>query len=211
MRLLIAGAGGHGRVVADAALGSGLFTAVGFLDDISKGPTVEGWPIVGSFNALREVCAGYDSFAAGVGSANLRMDLLTMARECGLDCPPVIHLCAHVSKHAVIGIGSVICAGAYVSVGARVGAGCIINTAATVDHDCILMDGVHVAPGAHLAGNVRIGMGSWFGIGAVARQRISIGKNVLVGAGAVVVRDVADGKTVVGNPAREISEKEACS
>jgi acetyltransferase-like isoleucine patch superfamily enzyme len=88
------------------------------------------------------------------------------------------------------------------------GTGCIVNTAATVDHDCILGDGVHIAPGAHLAGGVRIGARSWFGIGAVARQGITIGADVLVGAGAVVIRDIADGKTVIGNPAREVNAKE---
>lgn len=208
MRLLIAGAGGHGRVVADAALRSGLFSFVAFLDDGLTGSTAEKWPIVGRVDALRGLSNSYDAFAAGVGRAELRMSLLERALECGLRCVPIIDARAHVSEHSVIGDGTVVCAGACVNVGARLGTGCIVNTAATVDHDCILGDGVHIAPGAHLAGGVRVGARSWFGIGAVARQGITIGTDVLVGAGAVVIRDIDDGKTVMGNPAREVTAKE---
>jgi acetyltransferase-like isoleucine patch superfamily enzyme len=95
-------------------------------------------------------------------------------------------------------------AGAVINYGASIASGCIVNTAATVDHDCVLDAGVHVCPGAHLAGCVLIGARTWFGIGAVAKQSVRIGADVTVGAGAVVVGDVRDGVTVVGVPAREV-------
>jgi acetyltransferase-like isoleucine patch superfamily enzyme len=67
----------------------------------------------------------------------------------------------------------------------------------------VIGGGVHVCPGAHLAGAVRIGDRSWIGIAATVRQGITIGRDVMVGAGAVVVADVADGLTVAGVPARQ--------
>ena len=85
------------------------------------------------------------------------------------------------------------------------GKGVIINTAATVDHDCKISDYVHVAVGAHLAGNVEVGSGTWIGAGAVVSNNIHICENVTVGAGAVVVSDIEERGTYVGVPARKVS------
>ncbi|HEY0941102.1 MAG TPA: acetyltransferase [Steroidobacter sp.] len=208
MRLLIAGAGGHGRVVADTALATGMYSSVAFLDDRDSNPTTaEGWPIVGRLDGLADHSRTFDAFAAGFGDAHLRLDLLARARQMGFQCVAIVHPRASVSAYSTLGEGSVVIAGACVNVGARIGAGCIINTGATVDHDCVLAEGVHVCPGAHLAGNVHVGARSWFGIGAVARQGIRIGADAVVGAGAVVVRDVPDHAVVMGNPARARAQR----
>ncbi len=94
--------------------------------------------------------------------------------------------------------------GAVVNAGARIGFACIVNTAASVDHDCVLDAGVHISPGAHLAGQVFVGTCSWIGIGAIVRQRISIGSHAMIAAGAVVVKDVQDAATVIGVPATQV-------
>ena len=72
------------------------------------------------------------------------------------------------------------------------------------EYDCVLADGVHVSPGANLAGAVSVGVCSWVGIGASVKQCLLIGSNVVVGAGAAVVSDVADNLTVVGVPAKAL-------
>ena len=205
MRLIIAGAGGHGRVVADAALATGAYSSLAFLDDRNSNlETSEGWRIVGELKSLGNFAAEYHAFVAGVGNAALRLELLSRARTLGFNCVSIIHPAAVVSTYCSIDEGSVVFSGGCINVGARIGAACIINTGATVDHDCVLADGVHVCPGAHLAGSVEIGPRTWFGVGAVAREGIKIGADVIVGAGAVVVKDVPDRATVVGNPAREL-------
>jgi sugar O-acyltransferase (sialic acid O-acetyltransferase NeuD family) len=205
MKLLIAGAGGHGRVVADTALATGKYSEVAFLDDLKSKPrTSEGWVILGPLASLANFAAEYQAFAAGFGNAALRLESLNRARALGYNCDPIIHPAAVVSRYCSISEGSLVVAGGCVNIGATIGAACIINTGATVDHDCVLADGVHVCPGAHLAGNVEIGTRTWFGAGAVVREGIRIGADVTVGAGAVVVRNVPDGVTVVGNPAREV-------
>jgi sugar O-acyltransferase (sialic acid O-acetyltransferase NeuD family) len=206
MKLVIAGAGGHGRVVADAAVASGVYTDVQFLDD--RHPNVvlqEGWRVTGVLDDLARLPTANTAFVPAFGDASLRLRILAGAVQLGFECPAVIHPAATVSRFAEIGRGSVVFAGAVVNVGARVGDGCILNTGATIDHDCTLADGVHVCPGAHLAGNVSLGRRTWFGIGAVAKQAITIGDDVIVGAGAVVLEDVSNGSTVLGNPARKKS------
>ena len=83
-----------------------------------------------------------------------------------------------------------------------IGSGAILNTGCSVDHDAQLADGVHLCPGARLAGEVHVGARSWIGVGASVIQQVRIGSDVTVGAGAAVVRDLPDGVTAVGVPAR---------
>ena len=63
---------------------------------------------------------------------------------------------------------------------------------------------MHVCPGAHLAGRVRVDAGATIGLGANVIQCLRVGAGATVGAGAVVVRDVPAGATVVGVPARVV-------
>jgi len=188
-KLIIIGAGGHGRVIADST-----DMPIVFLDDNKSSEN-----IVGAFIDIDSMQEKSDMVIVAIGNNTARIKLLD-----GLtNVATVVHPTAVVSNSASVGAGTVIFANAVVNACANVGRGCIINTAATVDHDCILEDGVHISPGAHLGGNVVVGSLSWIGIGASVKHGITIGKNVIVGAGAVVVHDVSDGKTVVGVPAKE--------
>lgn len=205
MKLLILGAGGHGRVVADAAAGDSRWDDIAFLDDAFPGVALSGsWPIVGALAEVRDRVGAHDACLAAFGDARLRLLFIERAVAAGFVVPVLVHPRATVSAHATLSAGSVVLAGAVINHGASVGVGCIVNTGATVDHDCVLDAGVHVCPGAHLAGGVSIGARTWFGIGAVARQDLRIGADVTVGAGAAVVDHVRDGVTVVGIPAREV-------
>src|SRR5690606_8201359 len=90
---------------------------------------------------------------------------------------------------------------------AEIGEHCIINSGAVIEHDCKLGNFVHISPKAALAGDVKVGEGTHVGIGAMVIPGINIGKWVTIGAGAVVLKDIPDGVTTVGNPARIIKEK----
>lgn len=207
MNLLILGAGGHGRVVADLAEESGLYQRIAFLDDA---PEVSGsplpWPILGPTSELSGFRPDFENAFVGVGNSKRRLQLLALAESVKYAIPTLVHPAAFVSRRALVGAGTVVCAGAVVQVGAQVGKGCIVNACASVDHDCVLGAGVHVCPGAHIAGSVVIGEHTWIGIGASVRQGLSIGKGVTVGAGAAVVDNVEDESTVVGVPARHQSQ-----
>ena len=87
---------------------------------------------------------------------------------------------------------------------ARIGIGAICNTYSIIEHECIIGDFAHIAPGAVLCGNVKVGENSFVGAKSVVRENITIGKNVIIGAGSVVVKDIPDNVKVVGNPARFI-------
>ena len=205
MKLLIAGAGGHGKVVADAAACRGGCSTIGFLDDrYPELRSVGDWSVIGGLADLSAVSGRFDACVAAFGEPRLRLRILDEAEAAGYRLPVLVHPSATVARGARLGDGTVVLAGAVVNIDARVGRGCIINSGAVVEHDCVLGDGVHVCPGACIAGEVRIGSCSWIGIGATIIQRVAIGKCVTVGAGAVCVRDVPDERTVIGVPAREV-------
>ncbi len=142
--------------------------------------------------------------AIGGDKGRERMDMQQYLESFGLVALRAIHPTAFVAGDAQIGSGSQILAGAAVCVEAVVGRGCIVNTHATVDHECCLGDGVHVGPGANLAGCVRVEHYAAVGTGAIVLPRRTIGQGAIVGAGAVVTRDVLPGTIVVGNPARPL-------
>lgn len=201
--LLVVGASGHGKVVAEAALDSGRWDTAAFADDRwGQLPTWHGMPVVSSCTPDPALISQFPQVVIAIGVAKTRLRLLREFESAGYEAVTVIHPTATVSSSAEIGKGSVLLAGAIVNASASIGMGCIVNTGGSVDHDCQLGDGVHVCPGAAIAGDVAIGDGSWIGIGSCIIQGIKIGSDVTIGAGATVINDIADGVTAVGVPAR---------
>ncbi len=200
--LLVIGAGGHGRVVADAALAAGRYDTVGFLDDrFAEYKSALGKPVLGPISAALSFLHEYSDAVVAIGDNQLRLELINKLLLLGFYIPVIIHPKAAVGADIRLGPGTVILANAVVNTGSVLGIGVIVNTGATVDHDNVLGDGAHVSPGVHLAGEVSIGSFSWIGTGAVIIPQVQVGEHSIVGAGAVVIRNVPDGVTVVGVPA----------
>jgi sugar O-acyltransferase (sialic acid O-acetyltransferase NeuD family) len=211
-RLLVWGAGGHGKVVADLIRACGC-ELVGFIDgDAAKlGQVVEpaGGRVIAGQDQLRdrleagcELPGGATAIVSAIGNNTLR--LATLQASGTRVSRALLHPSAMTSESVEFGSGTVVFAGAVVNAAVQVGCGVIVNSAAVVEHDCVIEDGVHISPGAILAGGVIVGARSWIGAGAVVIGECRIGSDVTVGAGAVVLRDVPDGDTVVGSPARSI-------
>jgi UDP-perosamine 4-acetyltransferase len=201
------GAGGHARVVIDTLTTMGGFEIVGLLDQDRSLWNTEmlGVSVLGD-DSLRDELhqRGVHSAFIGLGSiknAEPRKRLYEMARTSGFELVRAIHPSAVVSRHAVIGDGPMIMAGAIINPAARIGNNVIINSGAIVEHDCEIADHSHVATGARLGGAVKIGTGSHVGLGASIREGIRVGAGAIVGAGAVVIEDVPDRTVVAGVPA----------
>lgn len=211
-RVVVCGAGGHARVVADAILAAGRLEIVGFLDSAnpaSRGQAFCGRTILGGDEQLETLWqCGVRAAVVAVGDNLARLRIAAELEARGFELPVVIHPRAIVALDATMGRGTFFAAGAVVSANATIGACAIINHLASVDHDCVLAEGVHVSPGGRLAGGVRVGRASWIGINAAVRERIEIGERVIVGAGAAVIRNVEDLVVVGGVPAKVLKRVE---
>ncbi len=200
--VLVLGAGGHGKVVADILLCQGI-DVLGFLDDdpASWGTTRLGLPVLGAI-------ATYHRFdptglALGIGSNAGRQSVVAQLGDAtaSLWCNAV-HPRATVAGSVRLGRGVVVAAGVVVNPDTIVGDHVILNTGCTVDHDCEIGAYSHIAPGSHLAGGVRIGEGAFMGIGSVITPYRSVGEWTTVGAGAAVVTDIPAKVVAKGVPAR---------
>lgn len=197
LRLIIIGASGHGKVVADIAMLMG-FTDIVFLDDNENIKFCGKYPVIGKTNDLPNLDG--DVFV-GIGNAKIRQSL--MNKYCDRTFPTLIHPKAVIAEDANLGIGTVVMAGAVVNSGTTIGKGCIINTCSSVDHDCIIEDYVHISVGSHVCGTVKIGKSTWLGAGATVSNNVNICSGCMIGAGAVVVKNINEAGTYIGVPVRK--------
>ena len=201
-RIMIIGAGGHGKVVADIAKQNG-YKEILFLDDDISRKTNGRYQVVGTGNDIDRYKEKYDFFVA-VGDNDTREWITVKLSKMNIEQPILIHPSATIDETVKIGEGTVIMANAVINADSKIGRGCIINTSATVDHDCIIDDYVHISPGAHIAGGVQIGRKTWIGAGSTVINNVIVCEQCIVGAGSVVIKDIAECGTYVGSPARKV-------
>lgn len=202
--LVIVGAGGHGRVLAEALQAQGR-TVLGFADPTATG-VVLGLPVLGDDAAL-DPAGGYD-LVNGVGGtgaaagAGVRRRVQESLQAAGFRFAGVRHPSALVSPSAEVAVDAQLLAGCIVQTQATIGAGAIVNTRAVVEHGVRLGAFAHCATGAILCGDVEIGADAHIGAGAVVRQGVRLEDGVVVGAGAVVIDAGAGDGPLLGVPAR---------
>jgi UDP-perosamine 4-acetyltransferase len=207
MRIIIVGAGGHGRVVLDILRAEGQYEIAGFVDATPAlaGRRVEGLPVFGPANVLPKVRQQrIHGAVVAIGDCRVRQKYAQLLKEQGFQLVNAVHPRATVAPSATLGENVVIATNACVCAHATIGNSVILNTSCVVDHECQIGDGVHICPGAILGGRVRVEPEAWIGLGSNIIQCITIGHSAVVGAGATVIRDVPDRATVVGVPARVI-------
>lgn len=213
-RVVIIGAGGHGREVAEILRhqerqGNGS-PVLGFIEDDAKlhHQVINDLPVLGDWSWFATVDRSEIAVICAVGLPHLRKHLVERAKSSGLLFTNAISPLAYLSPEAKLGEGLMIFPHSFVSTGSSIGDHSIINAGATVSHDTKIGRYGTINPGVHLAGNVLIGEGCYLGIGSSVIHSVSVGAWTTIGAGAAVIRDLPDNVTAVGVPARVIKTKE---
>jgi sugar O-acyltransferase (sialic acid O-acetyltransferase NeuD family) len=202
VRLLVIGAGGHAKVVIDAARCAG-FEIAGIVGREGDPAEVLGIPVSHDATDIAS-----DEFIVAIGDNAARAHHFYEYRAHGLEPASVVHPSAVIARGVGIGAGTFVAAGVIVNVDAHIGANAILNTGCTIDHDCVIGDHALIGPTASLCGGVEIGEGVLLGAGSTVTPRTRVGKWSVIGAGAAVVSDLPDRSVCVGVPARVVREIE---
>lgn len=141
-RLIILGAGGYGKVVADIAVQMNSYKIILFLDDNYRSSNV-----IGKCSDYRNFIDEYTEFYPAFGSNELRIDWINKLISEDVSVATIIHPSSYVSSLSNIDLGTVILPKAIINSYVNIGKGCIINLGAIVDHNCSIGDGSHICPG----------------------------------------------------------------
>ena len=204
-QLILVGGGGHCKSVIDVVEASGQFSIAGIVDTKEKLATdVCGYKVIAHDDDIDALVRQYRYFLITIGqvrSGATRTRLFHLIKSRGGLLPTLIAPTAYVSRHAVVGEGSVIHHHAFVNAGAQVGVNCIINTAALIEHDAHIGNYCHVSTAAVVNGNCLVGDHCFIGSQAVVSHGVIIAPNCLIGAGAVVLTNTSESALYAGNPA----------
>ncbi len=205
---MIAGAGEHAAVVAEAATGAGWHVAGWVGPAAAPGAIADpGLPWLGTDEEEAVRLAAMDpaerpalvlGFGGPAGVRRRAVERLGQAASWA----SIVHPAAWVSPSATLGSGAVVLAGAVVNTGAVIGAHAIINSGAVVEHDVHVGEHAHIGPGAAVGGGASVGDDAFVGLNASVRDHVSVGAGATVGMGSAVVADVPPGALVTGVPAR---------
>jgi sugar O-acyltransferase (sialic acid O-acetyltransferase NeuD family) len=206
--LVIIGAGGFGRevldVLEDVVEATGAFEVLGFLDDgVVAGDRLDRLARLGV-----RVLGGSDRIPAGaahvvaIADPAARRRVATRADGMGSPSATVVHPAATISRHAILGPGCIIAAGARISTNVTLGCHVHVNVNSAIGHDSRLDDYVTLFGNVQVGGGVVVEAGATLGSGCTILPGVTIGAGAYVGAGATVVRDVEPGATVVTPGAR---------
>ena len=188
--LILIGAGGHARACIDVIEHLDTFNIAGLIGNEEElQHECLGYPVIGTDNDFPKLAKQYQYALITVGqieSALARQRLYDQALAIGFKLPTIISPTAHVSRHAVVGVGTMVMHGAIVNAGAKVGSNSIINNNALIEHDVIVADHCHISTGAIVNGAANIGLGSFVGSGSIIKQGITLGNNCVVGMGVAI-------------------------
>ena len=189
--ILLIGDGGHSKSVIDVLEQEGQFNIAGIIGtDKSINSDVLGYKVIGVDSDIDRFSKIYKYAIVAVGqvkSPAIRIKIFSLLMKSGFVLPKIISPRSYVSKHAVIGSGSIIMHDAVVNANAVVGDNCIINSKALIEHDCRIFDHCHISTGAIINGGVAVKSRCFVGSGAITKESILIDENNFIKAGSLII------------------------
>ena len=210
--IILIGAGGHARSVADVIKSEGRYQIAGLIDSFQKPGTVcFGYEILGGEKDLPNLCRNlkiYKAFIA-IGDNYQRQAMAERIKKAipEIEFITCIHPSAIIGSDVIIGAGAAIMPGVIIISGCSIAEGCLLNTGSSIDHDGIMEPWSSLGPGVIAGGHLKLGERSAINLGAKVVNDISIGRDTLIGAGAVVSKDIPDNVVAYGVPCRVIRSR----
>jgi sugar O-acyltransferase (sialic acid O-acetyltransferase NeuD family) len=190
--IILIGGGGHCKSVIDVIEQEGRFKIAGIVDKPDLlGSNVLGYPVIGDDSDLASLANKYQHALIAVGqikSPSLRIKLFNSAIEAGFILPSIISPRAYVSKHAMVGNGTIIMHDALINANANIGENCIINSKALIEHDAIIENHCHISTGSIINGGTIVRNNTFFGSNSVAKEDIIVKKQSVIGGGVAVLK-----------------------
>ena len=209
--IVIIGAGGHAKVIADIILKrkellNEKLNITGFLDDGYKNlkyTKIFDIPILGDTSLIGKLEHEKKyNYIIGIGNNKIREKISNKFPN--LNYYTAIHPKSVIGTEVAIAEGTIVMANTIVNSGTKIGKHCILNTGSIIEHDNKIEDYCHISPNSTLCGTVKVGKNSWIGAGSTIIQNRNIGENSMIGAGSVIIRDIPNNCAVVGNPGKII-------
>ncbi len=211
--VLIFGTGGNCVDILDTMLDCNdaspepIWEPLGFLDDnpARHGLKICGVPVLGPLSLASDPAYAHAKLINGIGSPKTYKRKAQIIAQAGAPLSrfvTIVHPSASVSRTASLAPGVVVFQNVTITTNVTIEAHSIILPGSVISHDCVVGAYACIAGTVCLSGGIVIEDHVYVGAGAKLRQCVKVGAGALIGMGAVVVKDVASGDVVVGNPAR---------
>jgi len=208
--MLIIGAKGLAKEVLEIFHQRNELENIHFYDDVTKNfpDQLYGlFPVIKKVESVLELFKTDNRFIIGIGNPKLRFEMYSRFKTAGGKLVSAISPLSHIGHYGTtISEGAIVMAGTVITNDVTIGINCLINPNCTISHDTVIGDFVEISPGVKITGHCNIGDFCTIGANTTILPKLTLGNNVTVGAGAVVTKNVLEGLTVVGVPARELNK-----
>lgn len=157
-KIVIIGAGGHGKVLAEIVKQNNNSLNLGFVDDGIEKETVVFDSITcwGTVNELITKQISVDGVVVGIGNNEIRKKIVQQLKTAGIPIESVVHPSVQIASSTVIGKGVAILQGAVISTLVHVEEGAIIDVGVVVNHEATVKSFAHLTIGTIVCNNAVI-------------------------------------------------------
>jgi sugar O-acyltransferase (sialic acid O-acetyltransferase NeuD family) len=189
-KIILVGGGGHCKSCIDVIENENKYKIIGIIDKKKKF-LLNYKVFTESYLNKRLIKNNYSLVTVGhIKNYKLRVKLFNKIKNLGFRIPSIISPSAYISKHSVIGQGTIVMHGAIINAGAVIGNNCIINTNSLIEHDVAIGDHTHISTEATINGGVVIGNKVFIGSRSIIKDNISIGNCSIVGSGLYIKKNL---------------------
>lgn len=199
-KLIIIGAGGHGKSCANVAISMNKWDVISFIDDNKVGTSVMGLQVIDTMESIEKYAHNHDFFVA-IGDNSIRKNMIDYLNMKDCEVERLIDPASIIGRDVMIESGVVVMPLTIINCCSSIGKGTIVNSGVIIEHDCFIDEYVHLSPRVTLGGSVSIGSSSWIGMSASIINNITVGSKSILGAGSVLLKSIGDNVLFAGVPA----------